>query len=71
MSDQRTKQYPDPVLRNIVEEEICFGGQRTVEEIARRVVDRTHVDLVREFYAEALELYIRKEHYLQARQAQS
>jgi hypothetical protein len=71
ISDRRTEQYPDPVLRNIVEEEICFGEQRTVEEIARRVADRTHVDLVREFYEEALQLYVRKEHYLLARQAQS
>ena len=71
MSHLNTDQYPDPVLRNIVDEEICFGGQRTVEEIARRVADRTHVDLMREFYLEALELYIRQEQYVQARQAQS
>jgi hypothetical protein len=71
MSHLSSGQYPDPVLRNIVAEEICFAGQRSVEDIARRVADRTHIDLMREFYLEALELYIRQEQYVQARQAQS
>lgn len=54
-------EYPDPELRNIVVEELAFGQNRSMKEIARRVADRTHDDLMRKFYVEALERYISAE----------